>query len=336
MSLAAGCGARSGLDAAQLSSDVSPSVPCQTGVFELRHANPALLFVIDRSMSMQQSMAGGRSRWATLGSALADTLPPVDSSIEIGALLFPALNQSQGASCSVASSPDLMPALNHVGRLLALVNDNAPGGSTPTADAIAAAARALRSLRAAQTARALVLATDGAPDCNTALDPDTCTCLQTGNPCRSATRCLDDQRTVGRIADAATLGLPTYVIGIQDQASSVNAQVLDAMADAGGRPLRDAAHRYYAATSEAELSDALGKIRDQVGACTYLTASVPDVAGTISVSLDGSDVAYDESGQSGWSWASRENGEITLGPGVCPLARRAGAHIEARLTCAAP
>lgn len=334
----AGCGARSELSVSGLTSDVSPSVPCKTGNFTLRRANPALMFVIDRSRSMLQTVsnAGGRTRWDVLRSALANTLPPVDASLEIGALVFPVRSASQSMGCLVPGMPDLLPALNHVAPLLSVLADSSPAGSTPTADAINVAASALRNVRAAKSARALVLATDGAPDCNAALNPNSCTCVEGAQNCTAA-RCLDDVRSVQRIREAAQADLPTYVIGIQDpQVNAVSAAALDAMADAGQRAQSGGEHRYYAATSEAELRSALAQIRDQVGSCTYLTSSVPDENGTILVTLDGNVLAFDPSGQSGWSWVERKNGEILLANDVCALAQNGASHVEAELTCAAP
>jgi hypothetical protein len=325
------CGARSGLDPGLLDSTISPAVPCKAGLFSLRKANPTLLFVIDRSRSMLSDFGGaGQSRWEVLRLALSRALPPVDDTMDIGALLFPAPGSS-GMSCSVSSAPNLRPSVGHVAPLLALLAANPPGGSTPTADAIATAARSLQGTRAASTARALVLATDGAPDCNTALSPQTCVCAQ-GNNCQ-ASRCLDDTRTVGRIASAAATGLPTYVIGIQDGATSPLAAVLDTMADAGQRPQKGQSHRYYAVSSEAELAAALVTIRDQVGACTYLTSSVPDPRGTIRVTLDGLELPFDPSGETGWNWADRNNGEILLSAAECSSASVSGAQLSAELGC---
>lgn len=325
------CGARSGLDPGLLESTVSPTVPCKPGLFVLRKAKPTLLFVIDRSRSMLSNFGGvGQSRWDVVRSALSRALPPVDDTIEIGALLFPAPGSS-GMSCTVSGAPNLAPSTGHVASLLALLTANPPGGSTPTADAIATAARSLRGIRAASTARALVLATDGAPDCNSALNPQTCTCAQ-GNNCQ-ANRCLDDTRTVARIAAAAAGGLPTYVIGIQDGATSPLAAVLDAMADAGQRPQLGQSHRYYAVSSEAELGAALVTIRDQVGACTYLTSSVPDQRGTIRVTLNGMELPFDPSGETGWSWADRNNGELSLASAACGSASLSGAQLTAELAC---
>ena len=76
------------------------------------------------------------------------------------------------------------------------------------------------------------------------------------------------------------------------------------------------------------------QIRDQVGSCTYLTSSVPDENGTISVTLNGSELVFDASGERGWNWVERKNGEIVLTNEACALAQLGDARVEARLTCA--
>lgn len=330
-----GCGTRSELANPELDTSVSPAVPCKVGTFTLRRANPTLLFVIDRSRSMLQTMpnSNGRSRWRMLIDALGSTLPAVDTSLEIGALIFPKRDAGEDEICRVVAEPELLPALNHVEPLLTLLRSSSPAGSTPTADAVEAATAALSGIRAARRARALVLATDGAPDCNSALDPNTCTCVGGTQSC-AVTRCLDDARTVARIEQAAALGLPTYVVGMQDpNASALSVAALDAMARAGGRPRLGGAHDYYAATSAGELEAALTRIRDEVGSCTYLTSSVPDEEGTIAVNVNGTPLTFDERGETGWRWVARNNGELLLAPDACALLQHGDAEVEATLTC---
>lgn len=333
VAVATACGARTSLDGGELTTTVGPSVPCIAGTFELQRARPTLMFVIDRSRSMLTSFGStGMNRHQVLREALAVALPPLDASLEIGALLFPTPGGTSSGYCGVVGEPELKPAAHQVEALLALMTAHPPpGGATPTAEAVRAAASALGGLRAAGTARALVLATDGAPDCNDELEPATCTCVGQGGSCQP-TRCLDDARTVLRIAEAAAAGVPTYVVGLQNGDGGSLAAVLDAMADAGQRPLVNQPHRYYAASSAAELDAAFVAIRDQVGSCTYLTRSVPDPAGTIRLRVDGRELVADPTRADGWTWADRENGEIILAAASCQ-AVQAGAHVIAELAC---
>jgi len=335
------CGARTGLgipdpiDAAVLDTFDSAPVGCTPGTIALERARPAVMFVLDRSGSMGQRLGStvGESRWQVLTRALGASLPSVDSTMQIGALLFPTIGARD--TCAVATAADLPLATGNVEPLLSRMRSTTPNGSTPTASAMDAAASVLLAERAATSARALVLATDGAPDCNATLDGATCTCVSARTGCRGRpTQCLDDKRTVATIASLLTKGLPTYVIGLDIGGDGSFPDVLDAMADAGGRPKKDGVHRFYGASSEAELDAALVAIRDQVGACTYLTTSVPDDAGTITVTIDGVPVRFDPTGADGWTWASKTNGEIVFVGSACTrAAASADTKITARIEC---
>src|SRR5262249_12236982 len=146
--------------------------------------------------------SGGRSRWQGLANALTTALPPVDATMEIGALLYPSSGAGRDLTCSVSASVNLAPATGNVDPLLQLVRDTVPGGATPTADAVDVAARSVLAFRAATTARTMVLATDGAPNCNASLDPRTCR-SGSGPNSRTGSMCLDDVRTVDRIRSYA-------------------------------------------------------------------------------------------------------------------------------------
>ena len=167
----------------------------------------------------------------------------------------------------------------------------------PTSEVIRVAAQVLRGRRTGTAARAMVLATDGAPTC-------------TSQP-------LAD--TLAGLRRAAADGIPTYVIGIADDVTL--RQSLQQLAVAGTRP-RPGSQGFYSAQSAAELQLAFSTIRDQVGACSFLTSSVPDAQGSIIVSLDGARVPFDETGQQGWRWTDRDNGELTLVGDVCTAPSR--------------
>jgi hypothetical protein len=296
-------------------------IPCTPGGFALTRAQPTVMFVLDRSASMATAMGTGRNgptRWNALASALGAVLPAVDNTVAIGAIFFPAAT-SGTMNCSVASKADLLPATGNVAALTRLMSASSPAGATPTAVALDAAAKLVFGLRTSATARALVLATDGAPNCNSSLNARTCRCAASTssgtNACGRAQQCLDDTRTEQSISKYEAQGLPTYVIGIETEDDTQFSDVLNAMAIAGGRARAGAAQSYYAASSEAELNLALAAIRDQVGACTFLTTSVPDQSGSIVVSVDGLEIASDQ-----WIWGNRANGEIILLGDACQTA----------------
>ena len=332
------CGSRTGLDIDGRDAGLQ-ALACTTGTVTLARAIPAVMFTIDRSGSMGYGLgprSGGLTRWEILTSAFAATLPPVDSSMQIGALLFPNAGGSRGtATCAVTTKADLALGPNHVAPLLDLLRTAFPGGATPTAEALDAAASLLLGVRAGTTARSVVLATDGAPNCNAHLDGRTCRCGEAGQGCQGASeQCLDDKRTIDTITKYRVQGLPTYVIGIQDDGDTEFSDVLNAMADAGGRALTGAAQHYYRASSQSEFDAALTAIRDQVGRCTYLTPSVPDANGSIGVELGNSELPYDPTGAVGWSWGNEANGEIVLAAAACAQAVSGGVLPTANIVCA--
>jgi hypothetical protein len=312
------CGARTGLFAPQAQGDddvldaaldangtMGTSVGCTPGAVTLTAAEPEVMFVLDRSGSMSTAFSGNESRWKVLTSALAASLPSVNETMAIGALLFP--SGSSMEDCSLPGTANLAPALDHVQPLLSILESTSPGGATPTAVAIDAASAQLLDVRAATTARALVLATDGAPNCDSALDPNTCTCASGGGMCRrNADQCLDDARTVAHIAAVAAQGIPTYVIGIADSGDA----------------------------AQADLETAISTIRDQVGACTYLTTSVPNAEGSITITFNGQTLPYDPDGGVGWSWSSKGNGEVLLLGATCAtVAGMPSGNLVAQVTC---
>jgi hypothetical protein len=306
-------------------------VACVQGDFPLSRAYPTVMFVLDRSTSMETEMGNrlqSENRWQALGRALETALPAIDSNVQVGALLFPSTASSQ--SCSVSSSANLVPKRGNVAQLVSLMRNTSPGGATPTAAALDSAASLLLSTRASNSARALVLATDGGPDCNESLPARGCRCANANGLCNSATRCLDDVRTIERISTYAARGLPTFVIGIQSEGDTAFSDVLDAMAVAGDRPQSNAAQKYYAARSEAELEAALDTISRVIGTCLYLTSSVPNAGGTIQLVLDGVVLSEEL-----WRWHDRNNGEIELHPGVCDqVLAEEDPKLMARVTCA--
>jgi len=155
-----------------------------------------------------------------------------------------------------------------------------------------------------------VLATDGAPTC-------------TANPLAG---------TLSELRRAAADGIPTYVIGVADDAT-LRAS-LQAMAEAGSRA-RTGSQGFYSAQSPADLRLAFRTIRDQVGSCSFLTSSVPDSDGGIKVTFERDVVPADDGGTGGWRWTDRDNGELALVGPVCASAVARPASLIVSVSCGA-
>ena len=299
-------------DASMLMPDASvpdAGKPCIPGTLTLAHALPVTTFIIDRSSSMSDRLDMMTTKWEALISALNTALMPVDQTIEMGALIFPI--GGNALACLPPGAAQLTPALGNATAITTLLNAHPPSGSTPTAGAIDIAAASVLGVHAATASRALVLATDGEPNCNANLDPNTCVCV--GSPFCDAVRCLDDTRTVGRIAHFADAGLPTYVIGIAPSTDNTFITVLNQMAVAGGHPQLGGTTSFYGVTNEAELTAAFTSISAQVGACVFLSSSVPNTDEGIKVTLGGVPVPEGTGGV----WSDRSNGEVTLLGSFC-------------------
>ncbi len=292
--------------------------PCLPRPLPLVPALPTAMFVIDRSGSMQQDLDGnndgGLSRWDVLEASLRSVLPPLDRRIAMGALMYPV----QSDSCIAPTTVELSPSLGNASRLLSLFTSTGPIGGTPTSEALTLAANHLRTLRTATSARAVILATDGAPNCNGALNRTTCVCTSPPSGpsnCDSASHCLDDLRTFDALRGLFSMGLPTYVIGIGSQLNQF-ASTLDQMAIAGGVPRMGIGPRYYSVANQAELTDAFTRITAQLTRCTFLLNGLTP-NDTFAVQVDGVDVPQ---GPDGWEWLDQVNGELRLNGMACERA----------------
>jgi len=356
--ITASCGSRTGLfgetdettlpdGAIRRDSDVLPDAPtdgpvaCTPGKFTFEVAVSQLMFVIDRSGSMRFSLDGQRpnsitdqlppgvqSRWEVLRDALFQTITPFDNSLAMGAKFFPEVVED-GADVTAACATDvgvaIAPARGNSGQIIGVFDTSVPRGGTPTAEAVRLGAQFLSGTRG--VVRSMVLATDGAPNCNGALDQDTCTCTATranGTPACNGVdgeyNCLDDRRSIDAVRTIAeTQKIPVYVIGIGSTERPEFLKVLDDMAVAGGRA-RPTAPRHYNVQTAAEMKSALQTIQEAVGKCTFLTPSAPTDPSAISVEVNGVSIPRDTTHTNGWDWVDQAYGTLTFFGPACNLA----------------
>lgn len=281
--------------------------PCIDGRFVLTGAEPVVMLVLDRSGSMIDLFpTGSISKWDALRNALNQTLPAVDSTMQLGVVFFPI----DGADdCEVPAITALQPGRGHANIILNTISLTEPRGSTPTSAALRVGFEMLQSRRTANTARGMVLATDGEPTCTSLAD------------------------VAVDLRNALDGGVPTWVVGIESAFRPELRTALETMAIAGGRPRVDAGTAFFPATSATGLVDAFRAISDQVGACSFLTESVPDLDGGISVTYGAQVVPYDPSGVSGWLWTDRNNGELVLRGDYCTRAISMPQPLNVVVTC---
>ena len=321
--------------------DAAPDGPlnCTPCRFAFELGTAQLMFVLDRSGSMAFSLDGRQpnssgnlppgvmSRWDTLRDGLFQTITPFDNALAMGAKFYPE-ETSPGPlpsdeACRTDVGVGIAPARGNAATIINVFDTTNPNGGTPTSEAIRLAAQYIQGTRS--VARTMIVATDGAPNCNGDLDKSRCTCTTTtGNSCNTAAEgefnCLDDTRSINVVRDIfQNMKIPVYVIGIGSTERPEFLKVLDDMAVAGGRA-RPTTPRHYNVQTSAELKAALQSIGDSVAKCTYLTPSSPTDPNAISIEINGVSIPRDPSHTNGWDWVDQAFGALAFFGPACTIA----------------
>ena len=277
--------------------------------------------------------SGLPTRWQIVHDTLARVLPPYDRQIAVGAKLFP-----DDASCGVGPGLGVTPHVGAVSNVLALFDRYVPEGGTPTAEALRLA---IEALPASDNPRIVVVATDGAPNCNddTGVPPDMCVCTGPRRQCLQPPpygpqACLDSTRTLDVVRMAyRDQGVPVVVVGIDDPTRPDLSDFLDQVAIAGGWPRPPtASRRFYDARSPADLETAFGDIADLISRCV-LTADVPPPVGaSVDLQVDGRSIPRDPMHMDGWDLTDPTRGVFTLFGSSCD-ALAGGATVTASVMC---
>ncbi len=193
----------------------------------------------------------------------------------------------------------------------------------------------------------VILATDGAPNCNAnascAIDqcqanienvPGCPTNAPESENCCASTDarvgCNDGPATVSEISALKASGIPVYVVGLPG--TGAYASLLDAMASAGGTAL-PTSPKYFAVNgaSEALMLTALRKIAAQItGTCTYDLKEAPAHADLVNVYLDDGILPF--APVNGWSIQDRT---VTLNGTSCERVKN-GDVLDVRIIAGCP
>jgi hypothetical protein len=198
-----------------------------------------------------------------------------------------------------------------------------PGGATPTADTLSQAKTVLDLLPASGGPKAVILATDGGPNCNSSLDGNTCRCASAPTDCQAdSANCLDELNTIAAAAALNAAGYRVYVIGVPG--SENFSDVLNAMANAGGTA-QAGATAYYDATSSSSLSTALEDIVVRISSCTLALSNSASPA-QLTVDINGAPIAYDPSETNGWDLVDPQT--MQLYGAACTAVQNGNAQID--------
>ena len=344
------CGARTGLDVPMFETgtrvdaarpDTGLDAPFDAGPIctpnvTLLPAHADVVLVLDRSGSMTMPLASGlESRWTSLHRALASALPTFDANVAFGATIFPIPGATADTVCSAGASLDVPVGLNMAPAILAALDAHGPFGGTPTADAIVVAQNALASRTRTGVPQAIVLCTDGGPNCNPSgagqtwfgQAPETCA-AEGFDP----QMCLDTARTVDRNSTARTAGMPTYVIAL-DVAQSYLIDALDQMARAGGRA-RTSGTTYYDVQNPDDLRAAFHDIATRVSSCSFVPSGALPMMGPMDVfvlRVGETIIPRDDSRANGWTIGA--TGTFDLYGPACDLAMRNGSVVRIDGVC---
>jgi hypothetical protein len=294
-----------------------------------------ILLVIDKSGSMADKPAGFTvDKWTALKTALNESLNQVKGGIAFGLELFPVgpdpltpIEPTCKTNCCdmQVGSVDIGITRGTVAlpAILGILDTTVPAGGTPTAVALN---NALGYFTAGPGKdlpgeKYVLLATDGAPNCNGTAKCDMahCTlniesssqCMPDGgaNCCANpgmGPACLDDTSTVDQIGKLKAAGVSTFVVGIPG--TELYASFLDSFAVAGGmtaQAVADAAAagpKYFAVSASGgvgALTEVFKSITTLlIKSCDLQLATVPPDVNLLNVKVNGKIIA--KAGDDGW------------------------------------
>lgn len=301
---------------------------CGNQFFKVTPEPPNLYFVLDRSGSMLDRAVptSSTTKYAAVRVAAVEMVIALGHRVNVGAAVFPGSPSADECSSGkevFPTQPGDAPGsydggYGPVSTLFSAATNVVPKGGTP----IAATLEALRpTLAALEGSTAVVLATDGGPNCSVehACGADDCIwniegakineewCTPTFNCCDTsilygpgARGCLDGSATVAAVAALRDAGIRTYVVGIPG--SEYYVSLLDQLATVGGSA-RSGETKYYRVDDVSNLGDTLAAIGAKaLITCEFVLEQPPPDADFVNVYFDQQTVPYDE--LDGWTWTS--------------------------------
>jgi hypothetical protein len=270
---------------------------CGEAAFNVGRVIPDMLILLDRSLSMTMSEP---RLWDIIRPALVTVTSATDDGIWYGLMAFPNSidpdacgGGGYGNQCSPPTGVLVPVGPGTSGTIASTLDSLDTCGATPTALSLENAHQALVASPTGHP-QYILLATDGAPNCNESLDDNTCRC-SLGDCNGSPQYCLDDVRTYASLDAACAAGIHTFVLGMGG--ASEFADVLEQMAVHG------CTTTYYAAQEPDEIQAALDAITGSVATCQYEVscADIPDTT-RVNFYFDGVVVPRNPAHESGWDW----------------------------------
>ena len=277
---------------------------------------PDILIIQDKSGSMAdddsdstcQGGCGANSKWTQVAAAMTQVVTATQANINWGIKFF-----SDNGACGASAAPAVTIGAMNGTAVANAINGTAPGGNTPTREAVSSGAQYMATVNDTNP-KYLLLATDGLPNCPTGCS----TMTRPSNMCTVTDNPTEDTAAEQAIAAAAAMGFKTFVIGIGNVASAVN--TLNQMAMSGGEAQTGGSTSYYAATDPAALEAALNAIVGIVASCTIPLTNVPSNLSNVAVSAQdssGKPVKIAQDPTNGWSYTDNSMTTIVLNGTAC-------------------
>lgn len=308
---------------------------CGNFFFQVAPEAPNLYFVIDRSGSMVDEWKPGVTRYKAVRGAVIEVVRTLRSRAAYGVTVFP--GEPVGNGCATGTERFATALGDPVGTTgdgpvtkgIANALDIVPLGGTPTSSTLFSIITKLKQLTGKT---AVVLATDGGPNCNAKYACEAADCsyniehgIINGKPCTADYNCcdpliengpgnlmcLDSIPTTQAVQALRDAGIRTYVVGIPG--SDYYDTLLDQLAVIGGSAR--AAKPYYFKIDDV---DALTSTLLQIGnkvlfTCTFVIDQPPPDPALVNVYFDSQVLDYDE--QNGWTWTSETS--LTIHGDAC-------------------
>ncbi len=265
---------------------------------------PTIYFVLDRSGSME---AG--NKWLQVRTVVSQIVRSLGPRASFGAAIYPSDTSQCAPGREVmavrAGDPPSSTADGPTTKAILAATRVVPNGGTPTSASLNAIRPGLQSLPGKKF---VILATDGAPNCNPEATCsfrdcqvniegiEDCNLIDPKNCCEPPIgvrgNCNDRAATVGAIEALAQGQIPTYVVGLPG--TEAYASLLDDMAIAG-KTAQTGSPKYFAvgAASEASMLTALKKVAAKItGTCVFDLKEEPNPA-LVNVYLDDQKLVFE-------------------------------------------
>ena len=286
---------------------------CAESTFIVEKPVVDVLVVLDRSTSMCND-----NLWVPMRDATIQVVTDMEDEVNFGLELFPGETSGTAVNCVNPTIAVEIGTVDTSSVISAHLNGLNPicGGATPTAAALVNAKAYLNGL-GGTSHKFVLLATDGAPNCNTSLDRQTCTCTSTTG-CKgtwgSAVSCLDDARTYLAAQDVLAGGYPVYVMGMGGSLGDWG-YVMNNIAINGGT------EHYYPVANAADLVSTFETMIGSMISCEFeidwdqLPPEASEDPMKVNLYGDTEVIPYDVGciNEMGWQWLDNNTAELCSG-----------------------